>query len=158
MALQLQGSDVRGTVCLDENMNFRFHGDFLMNCVSQSIVVDFGEGSEILIPRWTNQIGSRWFYMNRSLSGVLFDGECEVFSFGSWAFALCSRLSFICIPSSVTIICAGCFCACDNLSRLTFELGSKLSRIERNAFEQCASLSSIAIPSSIEIICECCFA
>jgi hypothetical protein len=40
---------------------------------------------------------------------------------------------------------------------VTFESGSKLSRIESFAFWHCPSLSSICIPSSVEVLCGNCF-
>jgi hypothetical protein len=52
----------------------------------------------------------------------------------------------------------GCFFDCTRLSSVTFEAGSKLSRIHRIAFQWCSSLSSICIPSSVLRIGEGCFA
>jgi hypothetical protein len=40
---------------------------------------------------------------------------------------------------------------------VTFELGSKLSKIELSVFNGCSLLSSICIPSSIETTCKNCF-
>jgi hypothetical protein len=40
---------------------------------------------------------------------------------------------------------------------VTFETGSKLSRIDLYAFLHCSSLSSICIPSSVEMLGESCF-
>jgi hypothetical protein len=40
---------------------------------------------------------------------------------------------------------------------VTFESGSKLSRIEACAFWRCSALSYIRIPSSVEILCVSCF-
>jgi hypothetical protein len=62
-----------------------------------------------------------------------------------------------CIPARVARLCQ---CRPQDrkaLSHVTFEAGSKLSRIESYAFPLCASLSSICIPASVEILCANCF-
>jgi predicted DsbA family dithiol-disulfide isomerase len=60
------------------------------------------------------------------------------------------------IPSSVEMICEECFRDCRSLTSVTFEVNSKLSRLERYAFCE-SGLMSIHIPSSVEVICEGCF-
>jgi hypothetical protein len=54
------------------------------------------------------------------------------------------------ISREIRILCDSCFFACRSLSRLNFETGSQLRRIERLAFGRCSSLHTICIPSSIE--------
>jgi hypothetical protein len=54
------------------------------------------------------------------------------------------------ISAEIRILCDSCFFACEILSRLNFESGSQLRRIERLAFGRCSSLHIIRIPSSIE--------
>jgi hypothetical protein len=56
----------------------------------------------------------------------------------------------ICLPASVKILEEGSFMLCNSLCSLTFESGSKLSRIEAKAFQGCSRLTSIVIPKSIE--------
>jgi hypothetical protein len=73
------------------------------------------------------------------------------------AFGDCTSLSSICIPSSVQIISIQCCSGCANLSTVTFEPGSKLSRLKDEAFRGCSSLSSICLPSSVQSIDGDCF-
>jgi hypothetical protein len=56
----------------------------------------------------------------------------------------------ICIPSSVTIICAKCFSGCSRLFTVAFEDHSKLLRLDESAFSDCPCLAEIFIPASIE--------
>jgi hypothetical protein len=54
------------------------------------------------------------------------------------------------LSRDIEILGTGCFSACRVLSSLSFESGSKLSRIEANAFSDCLHLRSIVIPQSIQ--------
>jgi hypothetical protein len=54
------------------------------------------------------------------------------------------------VPRKIQVLCDSCFLGCETLSRLTFEAGSQLRRIERLAFGGCSSLHTIRIPASIE--------
>jgi hypothetical protein len=58
----------------------------------------------------------------------------------------------VAISREIEIICDSCFLGCKTMSRLTFEAGSRLRRIERFAFAECSSLHTICIPSSIECL------
>jgi hypothetical protein len=49
----------------------------------------------------------------------------------------------------VEMLCAHCFNGCSNLSAVTLEFGSQISRIESSAFSGCSKLSSICIQSPI---------
>jgi hypothetical protein len=60
---------------------------------------------------------------------VTFEAGSKLSHIESAAFALCSSLSSICIPSSVELLCAKCFGGCGALSRVIFEPGSKLSSV-----------------------------
>jgi hypothetical protein len=54
-------------------------------------------------------------------------------------------LRSLCIPSSVKTLLHDCFSHCKFLSNVTFELGSRLSRMEKSAFSKCLSFCSICI-------------
>jgi hypothetical protein len=54
------------------------------------------------------------------------------------------------IDRNIRVLCDSCFCDCTALSRIEFEIGSDLRRIEWCAFAGCTSLHTICIPSSIE--------
>jgi hypothetical protein len=60
------------------------------------------------------------------------------------------------ILSSVEIFGSSCFGWCNSLSSISFELNSRLIRIELDAFSG-SSLQSIVIPSSVEILGSSCF-
>jgi hypothetical protein len=60
-------------------------------------------------------------------------------------------------PSSVEVLSERCFSECKSLSSVTFESGSKLSRIEKNAFAG-TGLIDIIIPASVDFLGEGCFA
>jgi hypothetical protein len=62
------------------------------------------------------------------------------------------NLPSVCIPSSVEILGPKSFSLCYGLSDLTFEAGSKLSRIEDFAFYRCRNLESLRIPSEVVYI------
>jgi hypothetical protein len=54
------------------------------------------------------------------------------------------------ISREIRILCDSCFIGRSTLSRLNFEGGSQLRRVERLAFVGCSSLHLICLPSSIE--------
>jgi hypothetical protein len=70
------------------------------------------------------------------------------------AFADCTALKSISLPSSVEILSRECFSGCTSLDSLIFESGSELKRIEAKAFARCSSLQSICIPQSLNALCK----
>jgi hypothetical protein len=73
---------------------------------------------------------------------VIFESESKLLSIEFGAFFDCSSLSAICIPSSVIDLGRHCFGNCLSLSTVTFEAGSKLSKIDKSVFSGCPSLVS----------------
>ena len=71
-------------------------------------------------------------------------------SIGSYAFASCSRLTSITLPSSLTSIGNGAFDGCGGLTSIT--LPSSLTSIGSYAFASCSRLTSITLPSSLTSI------
>jgi hypothetical protein len=59
----------------------------------------------------------------------------------------------IMLSRSVEVIGSYCFHDYSDLKRVSFEAGSKLTRMGRNAFQNCSSLRSIVIPASVTRIC-----
>jgi hypothetical protein len=62
------------------------------------------------------------------------------------------------IANRIETIAPGCFAACSGLWTVTFENGSKLSRLERRLFGDCSSLLGICVPASVQRIRKHCFA
>jgi hypothetical protein len=79
-----------------------------------------------------------------------FDGVTVIRYFGSEP-----AVSLNC---NIEIIGSGCFLACISVSSLTFESGSRLTRIESRAFSYCLELEAIVVPASVTVLCAECFA
>ena len=73
-----------------------------------------------------------------------------VTSIGDRAFRGCSGLTSLTIPSSVTSIGEGVFYGCSGLTSLTIPSG--VTSISNFAFEGCSGLTSLTIPSSVTSI------
>jgi hypothetical protein len=86
---------------------------------------------------------SRWIHRIESLSRL---SRIEKQAFAG------TGLIEIVIPSSVEILCQGCFLGSGSHTSLKFESVSRLSRIGKGAFEE-NGLIEIVIPSSVEILC-----
>jgi hypothetical protein len=61
-------------------------------------------------------------------------------------------MSSICIPANVENISDYCFSSWQSLIEVSFEPGSKLTRVELRAFGGCRSLPSLVIPAQLEIM------
>jgi hypothetical protein len=68
------------------------------------------------------------------------------------AFAGCSSLESILIPSSVEYIHRNCFDCCTTLSAVLFAPGSRLRKLSQSAFERRGVLREITIASSVEVV------
>ncbi len=71
----------------------------------------------------------------------------SVNSIGDYAFARCTELTSIEIPSSVTSIGNNAFTKCSSLPSVTLQ--NSLTTIGDRAFSECTSLTSMTIPSSV---------
>ena len=113
-----------------------------MECKSLSSVT-FAEGSRL------SSIGDSAFYMTWSLTSIeIPDGVTGI---GKYAFYE-SGLENINIPAGVTTIGMEAFEECFNLSGVTFEKDSKLTKIESGTFLGCYNLTSIEIPAGVTSI------
>jgi hypothetical protein len=75
------------------------------------------------------------FEMCQGLSSVRFESGSKLARIESKAFANCSSLSSICIPSSIEVLSRGCFFQCTGLSSVAFELGSRFSSFPQECWE-----------------------
>jgi hypothetical protein len=123
----------------------------------------------ICIPQAVEVLGKRCFSAKldgdeitgcQQLTTVTFESGSRLRIIGQRAFACCMSLEAICIPASVETLGSMCFggkigfddiLACEALTTVTFEPGSRLREIGAKAFAGCSSLRSIQIPSSIEV-------
>lgn len=135
--------------------------------------------SSIEIPASVEEIDCEAFYECGKLSKVIFangsklkklnagyfyqipDGMIQTVAARKGVFAECSLLSSIEIPASVENIGAGTFLNCTSLSKVSFETGSRLKKIDGvyyrdysplGAFQNCSHLTKIEIPASVEEI------
>lgn len=69
---------------------------------------------------------------------------------GGYAFQLCSSLTSVTIPNSVTLVQTYAISSCKSL--LNVEIGNSVTNIGTYAFSNCTSLTSITIPDSVNII------
>ena len=74
---------------------------------------------------------------------------------GDGCFSVCSGLTSITIPSSVTLLGDGCFRSCVALTSIT--IPSSVTSLGGNCFSYCSSLTSITIPSSVTSLGGNCF-
>jgi hypothetical protein len=63
----------------------------------------------------------------------------------------------VCIPSTVDVIGRSFWRDCQFISNVSFESGSRLSRIEEFVFGYCHYLKSICLPSLVGLLCQRCF-
>ncbi len=71
-------------------------------------------------------------------------------SIGSYAFKDCGNLKEIQIPNSVNSIGAGAFYRCTKLNEIN--IPTSLTKIENSTFSNCSSITSITIPNSVTSI------
>jgi hypothetical protein len=112
----------------------------------------------IIIPASVTTICGGAFAESRIREILIEDGNKHFCVIGKFLFDITktSLIAFfgiaatVTIPRKIQILCDGCFLGCETLSRLNFEPGSELRRIDRLAFGGCSSLHTIRIPASIE--------
>ena len=129
---------------------------------------------KIHIPANIESIGNSAFELCMQLTDLTFDKGSKLKAItGSYdestsvgiancsgTFMACKNLSTIEIPASVEIIDACAFRGCNKLTSITFEKGSKLTRLGGGyikdfcfgCFANCAALISVEIPASVKVI------
>jgi hypothetical protein len=88
---------------------------------------------------------------------VRFGPGSKLSRIGERAFAYCSALKSIVIPSSAQVLGQHCFLWCRSLENVTILPDSQLVRFEESFFGRCKLLRSLFIPASVEFIGVRCF-
>lgn len=81
-----------------------------------------------------------------------FDMAAYSLSIAECAFRGCDNLVSVTIPAYVNTIGGAAFYECIALESVTFEAGSKLSKLETATFWGCASLKAVTIPGNVKSI------
>lgn len=86
-------------------------------------------------------------FFGTDISSVSMKGITNIYNS---AFASCSSLSSITLPTGLTNISANLFNGCSSLTSII--LPSTITSIEANAFSACTSLTNISIPNTVSFI------
>jgi hypothetical protein len=100
--------------------------------------------SQCGIPKIVTAFSRRVTLCEGAIEPCMEDFHCPALSARVW------------ISSSISRLTKDCFCNCKSLTSVTFELNSKLQRIEESVFEE-SGLRTIQIPASVEVLCKSCF-
>jgi hypothetical protein len=111
----------------------------------------------ITVPASVETLTLESFARAAKVEDIHFEPGCRIRSLKSHTFGECVRLTSICIPASVKVICTfflapvdgSCLCS---IREVTFERGSKLREIQERAFAGCIYLASICLPASLKLI------
>jgi hypothetical protein len=133
----------------EDNRHFERIGEFLIAKEGPSVLLYFGDETEIVIPSGIVSLEADSFYRRFSVGTVIFEGGSKLTSIEREAFAQCGSLRSIRLPASLEVIGERAFFFCESLAAISFETPSRLSRIGREAFSRCASLTSITFPGSL---------
>lgn len=95
----------------------------------------------------TNKIPS---YIDGTIQKIEAEDLCGVTNIDYATFRLCSNLTSVTIPNSVTIIGRQAFDRCTNLTSIT--IPDSVTTIGESAFYDCNSLTSLIIPDSVTTI------
>ncbi|WP_338102404.1 leucine-rich repeat domain-containing protein [Methanolapillus millepedarum] len=111
--------------------------------------------TSIIIPPNVSIIKDGTFFLCNNLSSVTLSSSLTQIEGGAFAD---TNLSTLTIPQNVTIISGneyygqGAFYNCSNLTSVTFESGSKLTKFDSWAFRDCTKLTTITIPANVTTI------
>jgi hypothetical protein len=86
------------------NRHFQVSGDFLLSFDGRFLIRYLGANSAVEIPREVEVISEEAFCGQSELSVVAFESDSKLRRIESWAFADCSSLHSICLPSFVNTL------------------------------------------------------
>jgi hypothetical protein len=134
---------------------FRVVGEFVMDFTGQKIICSIKSASVVVIPDDVGVLG-RDCFSQTPIRECRFGPNSKLRAIESAAFAQCSELALMNIPSQVAIIGDQCFRLCKSLTAISFCSNTNLTHIKAAAFDR-SGLLSIAIPSSVEVLGSRCF-
>jgi hypothetical protein len=112
---------------------------------------DPSRGAEVLISGFDAKtwVGTNASCMVDVAIPSAIDGK-PVVRIGEWAFALCTNLTSVTIPASVTSIGGVAFAGCSSLTNVA--MSSSITNIGFTAFSRCSSLPRVSIPDGVTSI------
>ena len=106
--------------------------------------------TEITIGKNVTEIGDYAFSGCKNLGKVTFEDGTAALTIGAEAFASCSLLEDVSLPTRLTTIGSGAFRSCSSLTEITVPEG--VMTIGAEAFQWCNKLISVSLPSTLESI------
>jgi len=103
----------------------------------------------ISIPETVGAIGTYAFYKAYGLRTVFFEGNSELASLGTYAFAYCRELLEIILPTTITAIPDSLFYGCASLFSAGF---GPITSVGKSAFYGCSDLTLLFLPTSLQSI------
>ena len=117
------------------------------------IAVPGNRTGSLTVPQSVEVIGFGAFE-NSKLSSVTFPADCNILTLGYRAFYGAKNLRQITVPASVVSIDYYAFATCENLEKVIFAEGSRLTGVYEGAFYGCGKLSAITLPDTVVEISE----
>ena len=108
--------------------------------------------TKLTIPTSVTVIGAHAFRDCSSLSSVTFTATSKVDSIATYAFANCSALTTLDIPSSVRIIETYAFNGCSALTNIDFNNATKLKTIGNYAFQGTTDLTTLSLRGATSLV------
>ncbi|MCH5163875.1 MAG: leucine-rich repeat protein [Clostridiales bacterium] len=153
-----------GSFSLDGNNNFRSENGFLLSSDGKEALAFSGGVEEVVVPEGVEVLVDGLFASNNTLTKITLPSTLKIIS--AHAFTEMHHLEEITIPAGVTEIGQAAFENCGTwydssdytnkggLKTVTFEKGSKLTKLGDFAFQGCTALESINLPEGITAIGE----
>jgi hypothetical protein len=132
------------------NHHFAMVGLTLMNFARTALIRDFNVHCDVVLESTVEELGPLSFYQHE-MTCFPFPAPSRVRLIGIRAFADCTCLGSIAVPSSVQVIQAGAFYGCYSLQEVRIATGSELSLIGAGAFDNCGFLQPVDVPSAATI-------